>query len=179
MEVLMWGDDYSIACCVSAMRTGKQMQFFGARANLAKALLYAVNGGRDEQLGLQVTPHFAPITSEYLDFDEVMEKFDEVMEWLARTYINALNIIHYMHDKYSYEALEMALHDMDILRTMACGIAGLSVVVDSLSAIKYARVKPIRNEAGLAVDFEIEGDFPMFGNNDERVDDLATFLVEV
>ena len=174
----MWGDDYSIACCVSAMRTGKQMQFFGARANLAKALLYAVNGGRDEQLGLQVTPHFAPITSEYLDFDEVMEKFDEVMEWLARTYINALNIIHYMHDKYSYEALEMALHDMDILRTMACGIAGLSVVVDSLSAIKYARVKPIRNEAGLAVDFEIEGDFPMFGNNDERVDDLATFLVE-
>ena len=174
----MWGDDYSIACCVSAMRTGKQMQFFGARANLAKALLYAVNGGRDEQLGLQVTPHFAPITSEYLDFDEVMEKFDEVMEWLARTYINALNIIHYMHDKYCYEALEMALHDMDILRTMACGIAGLSVVVDSLSAIKYARVKPIRNEIGLAVDFEIEGDFPMFGNNDEMVDDLATFLVE-
>ena len=173
----MW-DDYSIACCVSAMRTGKQMQFFGARANLAKALLYAINGGRDEQLGLQVTPHFAPITSEYLDFDEVMEKFDEVMEWLARTYINALNIIHYMHDKYSYEALEMALHDMDILRTMACGIAGLSVVVDSLSAIKYARVKPIRNEIGLAVDFEIEGDFPMFGNNDEMVDDLATFLVE-
>jgi formate C-acetyltransferase len=174
----MWGDDYSIACCVSAMRTGKQMQFFGARANLAKALLYAINGGRDEQLGLQVTPHFAPITSEYLDFDEVMEKFDEVMEWLARTYINALNIIHYMHDKYCYEALEMALHDMDILRTMACGIAGLSVVVDSLSAIKYARVKPIRNEIGLAVDFEIEGDFPMFGNNDEMVDDLATFLVE-
>lgn len=174
----MWGDDYSIACCVSAMRTGKQMQFFGARANLAKALLYAINGGRDEQLGLQVTPHFAPITSEYLDFDEVMEKFDEVMEWLARTYINALNIIHYMHDKYCYEALEMALHDMDILRTMACGIAGLSVVVDSLSAIKYARVKPIRNEIGVAVDFEIEGDFPMFGNNDEMVDDLATFLVE-
>ncbi|HZJ58588.1 MAG TPA: formate C-acetyltransferase [Clostridia bacterium] len=174
----MWGDDYSIACCVSAMRTGKQMQFFGARSNLAKALLYAINGGRDEQLGMQVTPHFAPITSEYLEFDEVMERFDEVMEWLARTYINALNIIHYMHDKYSYEALEMALHDMDILRTMACGIAGLSVVVDSLSAIKYAKVRPIRNDSGLAVDFEIEGDFPMFGNNDERADDLATSLVE-
>lgn len=174
----MWGDDYSIACCVSAMRTGKQMQFFGARSNLAKALLYAINGGRDEQLGMQVTPHFAPITSEYLEFDEVMERFDEVMEWLVRTYINALNIIHYMHDKYSYEALEMALHDMDILRTMACGIAGLSVVVDSLSAIKYAKVRPIRNDSGLAVDFEIEGDFPMFGNNDERADDLATSLVE-
>lgn len=173
----MWGDDYSIACCVSAMRTGKQMQFFGARANLGKALLYAINGGRDEQLGLQVTPHFAPITSEYLDFSDVLEKFDEIMEWLAKTYVNALNIIHYMHDKYSYEALEMALHDKDILRTMACGIAGLSVVVDSLSAIKYARVKPIRNEEGLAIDFEIEGDFPTFGNNDERADDLATSLV--
>ncbi len=174
----LWGDDYSIACCVSAMRTGKQMQFFGARANLAKALLYAINGGKDEKLGMQVTPQFKPITSEYLDFDEVMERFDEVMEWLARVYINALNIIHYMHDKYSYEALEMALHDMEILRTMACGIAGLSVVVDSLSAIKYAKVKPIRNEEGLAVDFEIQGEFPMFGNNDERVDDLATSLVE-
>ncbi len=174
----LWGDDYSIACCVSAMRTGKQMQFFGARANLAKALLYAINGGRDENTGVQVTPHFAPITSEYLDYDEVMERFEEVMEWLARVYINALNIIHYMHDKYSYEALEMALHDMEIFRTMACGIAGLSVVVDSLSAIKYGKVKPIRNEDGLVVDFEIQGDFPMFGNNDDRVDDLATSLVE-
>lgn len=174
----LWGDDYSIACCVSAMRTGKQMQFFGARANLAKALLYAINGGKDEKSGVQVTPHYNPITSEYLDYDEVMERFDEVMEWLARVYINALNIIHYMHDKYSYEALEMALHDMEIFRTMACGIAGLSVVVDSLSAIKYAKVKPIRNEEGLAVDFEIKGDFPMFGNNDDRVDDLATSLVE-
>ena len=174
----LWGDDYSIACCVSAMRTGKQMQFFGARANLAKALLYAINGGKDEKLGMQVTPHFKPITSEYLDYDEVMERFDEVMEWLARVYIKALNIIHYMHDKYSYEALEMALHDMEVFRTMACGIAGMSVVVDSLSAIKYAKVKPIRNEEGLAVDFEIEGEYPMFGNNDERVDDLATSLVE-
>lgn len=174
----MWGDDYSIACCVSAMRTGKQMQFFGARANLAKALLYAINGGRDEISGVQVTPQFKPITSEYLDYDEVMERFDQVMEWLARVYINALNIIHYMHDKYSYEALEMALHDMEVLRTMACGIAGLSVVVDSLSAIKYAKVKPIRNEEGLAVDFEIEGEFPMFGNNDDRVDQIAVNLVE-
>ena len=174
----MWGDDYSIACCVSAMRTGKQMQFFGARANLAKALLYAINGGRDEISGIQVTPQFKPITSEYLDYDEVMERFDQVMEWLARVYINALNIIHYMHDKYSYEALEMALHDMEILRTMACGIAGLSVVVDSLSAIKYAKVKPIRNGEGLAVDFEIEGEFPMFGNNDDRVDQIAVDLVE-
>lgn len=156
----MWGDDYSIACCVSAMRTGKQMQFFGARANLAKALLYAINGGRDEISGVQVTPQFKPITSEYLDYDEVMERFDQVMEWLARVYINALNIIHYMHDKYCYEALEMALHDMEVVRTMACGIAGLSVVVDSLSAIKYAKVKPIRNEEGLAVDFEIEGNSP-------------------
>jgi len=174
----MWGDDYSIACCVSAMRTGKQMQFFGARANLAKALLYAINGGRDEISGIQVTPQFKPITSEYLDYDEVMERFDQVMEWLARVYINALNIIHYMHDKYCYEALEMALHDMEILRTMACGIAGLSVVVDSLSAIKYAKVKPIRNGEGLAVDFEIEGEFPMFGNNDDRVDQIAVDLVE-
>ena len=174
----MWGDDYSIACCVSAMRTGKQMQFFGARANLAKALLYAINGGRDEISGVQVTPQFKPITSEYLDYDEVMERFDQVMEWLARVYINALNIIHYMHDKYCYEALEMALHDMEVVRTMACGIAGLSVVVDSLSAIKYAKVKPIRNEEGLAVDFEIEGEFPMFGNNDDRVDQIAVNLVE-
>lgn len=174
----LWGDDYGIACCVSAMRIGKQMQFFGARANLAKALLYAINGGKDEKTGVQVAPPFEPITSEYLDFDEVMERFDLMMEWLARVYINALNIIHYMHDKYCYEALEMALHDKDVFRTMACGIAGLSVVVDSLSAIKYAKVKPIRNEHGLAVDFEIEGEFPFFGNNDERVDDLATFVVE-
>ncbi|MFY9175765.1 MAG: formate C-acetyltransferase [Caldicoprobacterales bacterium] len=174
----MWGDDYSIACCVSAMRTGKQMQFFGARANLAKALLYAINGGRDEISGVQVTPQFKPITSEYLDYDEVMERFDQIMEWLARVYINALNIIHYMHDKYCYEALEMALHDMEVLRTMACGIAGLSVVVDSLSAIKYAKVKPIRNEEGLVIDFEIDGEFPMFGNNDQRVDHIAVSLVE-
>ena len=173
----MWGDDYSIACCVSAMRTGKQMQFFGARANLAKALLYAINGGRDEISGVQVTPQFKPITSEYLDYDEVMERFDQVMEWLARVYINALNIIHYMHDKYCYEALEMALHDMEVLRTMACGIAGLSVVVDSLSAINTPRLT-IRNEEGLAVDFEIEGEFPMFGNNDDRVDQIAVNLVE-
>ena len=137
-----WGDDYGIACCVSAMRIGKQMQFFGARANLAKALLYAINGGRDELSGAQVTPPFSPIKSEYLDYDEVMERFDNMMEWLARVYVNALNIIHYMHDKYAYEALEMALHDREILRTLACGIAGLSVVTDSLSAIKYARVKP-------------------------------------
>ncbi|HZJ83816.1 MAG TPA: formate C-acetyltransferase [Clostridia bacterium] len=174
----MWGDDYSIACCVSAMRTGKQMQFFGARANLAKALLYAINGGKDELSGDQVTPYFEPILSEYLDYDEVMVKFDELMEWLARVYIKALNIIHYMHDKYNYEALEMALHDKIIFRTMACGIAGMSVVVDSLSAIKYAKVKPIRDERGLAVDFEIQGDFPMFGNNDDRADDIATSLIE-
>ena len=155
-----WGDDYGIACCVSAMRIGKQMQFFGARANLAKALLYAINGGRDEMSGKQVAPKFQPITSEYLDYDEVMQKFDVMMDWVAKTYIDALNIIHYMHDKYSYEAIEMALHDKDILRTMACGIAGLSVVADSLSAIKYAKVKPIRDENGIAIDFEIEGDFP-------------------
>jgi len=173
-----WGDDYGIACCVSAMRIGKQMQFFGARANLAKALLYAINGGKDEKLGMQVTPPFAPITSEYLDYDEVIDRFDNMMDWLARVYINALNIIHYMHDKYAYEALEMALHDKDILRTLACGIAGLSVVVDSLSAIKYAKVRPIRNEEGMAVDFEIEGDFPMFGNNDDRADLLAVEVVE-
>ncbi len=170
-----WGDDYGIACCVSAMRIGKQMQFFGARCNLAKTLLYAINGGRDEITGKQVSPKFAPITSEYLDYDEVMEKFDNMMEWIARVYINALNIIHYMHDKYCYEALEMALHDRekDILRTMACGIAGLSVVADSLSAIKYAKVKVIRDETGLAKDFEVEGDFPKYGNDDDRVDSIA------
>ncbi len=172
------GDDYGIACCVSAMQIGKQMQFFGARANLAKTLLYAINGGRDEKTGKQVTPKFAPITSEYLDYDDVMEKFDQMMEYVAKIYIKALNAIHYMHDKYSYEALEMALHDRNILRTMACGIAGLSVVADSLSAIKYAKVKVIRDETGLAVDYEIEGDFPKYGNDDDRVDDIAVNLVK-
>ena len=168
-----WGDDYGIACCVSAMRIGKQMQFFGARCNLAKTLLYAINGGRDEISGKQVSPRFEPITSEYLDYDEVMSKFDTMMDWIARVYINALNIIHYMHDKYCYESLEMALHDKDILRTMACGIAGLSVVADSLSAIKYAKVKVIRDETGLATDFKIEGNFPKYGNDDDRVDQIA------
>lgn len=172
-----WGDDYAIACCVSAMKIGKQMQYFGARANLAKALLYAINGGRDEMNGTQVGPKFAPITSEYLDYEEVMERFDTILEWLARLYINTLNVIHYMHDKYFYERVQMALHDRDILRTMACGIAGLSVVADSLSAIKYAKVRPIRNLEGLAVDYEIEGEFPMMGNDDPRVDDLAVDVV--
>ena len=174
-----WGDDYSIACCVSAMRTGKQMQFFGARANLAKALVYAINGGKDEQSGAQITPEFAPITSEYLDYDEVLRRFDQVLEWLARLYINTLNVIHYMHDKYNYERLQMALHDLDILRTQACGIAGLSVVADSLSAIKYAKTKTIRNEDGLVVDYAIEGDYPAFGNNDERVDQIAHDVVQI
>ena len=154
------------------------MQFFGARANLAKTLLYAINGGRDEISGKQVTPKYAPITSEYLDFDEVIDKFDQMMEYVAKIYIKALNAIHYMHDKYSYEAIEMALHDREILRTMACGIAGLSVVADSLSAIKYAKVKVIRDETGLAVDYEIEGDFPKFGNDDDRVDELAVCVVK-
>ncbi len=174
------GDDYGIACCVSAMKIGKQMQFFGARANLAKTLLYAINGGRDEKSGKQVTPKFSPITSEYLDYDEVMEKFDIMMEYVAKTYIKALNMIHYMHDKYSYEALEMALLDKerDILRTMACGIAGLSVAVDSLSAIKYAKVKVIRDETGLAVNYEVEGDFPKYGNDDDRVDDIAVYITK-
>ena len=172
------GDDYGIACCVSAMEIGKQMQFFGARANLAKALLYAINGGRDEKSGKQITPKFAPITSEYLDYDEVMEKYDNMMDYVAKIYIKALNAIHYMHDKYSYEALEMALHDQHILRTMACGIAGLSVVADSLSAIKYAKVKVVRDETGLAVDYVTEGDFPKYGNDDDRVDELAVNLVK-
>ena len=172
------GDDYGIACCVSAMKIGKQMQFFGARANLAKTLLYAINGGRDEKTGKQITPKFAPITSEYLDYDEVMDKFDNMMEYVAKIYIKALNAIHYMHDKYSYEALEMALHDKEILRTMACGIAGLSVVADSLSAIKYAKVKVIRDETGLAYDYEIEGDFPKYGNDDDRVDQIAVDIVK-
>ena len=173
-----YGDDYGIACCVSAMRIGKQMQFFGARANLAKTLLYAINGGRDEKTGKQVTPRFEPITSEYLDYDEVLEKFNTMSDYVAKIYIKALNAIHYMHDKYSYEAIEMALHDKDILRTMACGIAGLSVVADSLSAIKYAKVKVIRDNTGLAVDYKIEGDFPKFGNDDDRVDQIAVDLVK-
>ena len=172
------GDDYGIACCVSAMKIGKQMQFFGARANLAKTLLYAINGGKDEMSGKQIAPKFEPITSEYLNYDEVIEKFDQMMEYVAKIYIKALNAIHYMHDKYSYEALEMALHDRKIRRTMACGIAGFSVAVDSLSAIKYAKVKVIRNEAGLAVDYEVEGDFPKFGNDDDRVDEIAVNLVK-
>ncbi len=172
------GDDYGIACCVSPMKIGKQMQFFGARANLAKTLLYAINGGRDEISGKQVTPKYAPITSEYLDYNEVMEKFDQMMDYVAKIYIKALNAIHYMHDKYSYEAIEMALHDKEIIRTMACGIAGLSVVADSLSAIKYAKVKVIRDETGLAVDYEIEGDFPKFGNDDDRVDEIAVYIVK-
>lgn len=172
------GDDYGIACCVSAMRIGKQMQFFGARANIAKALLYAINGGKDEITGKQVTPMYAPITSEYLDYDEVVAKYDQMLDYVAKIYIKALNAIHYMHDKYSYEALEMALHDRTILRTMACGIAGLSVAVDSLSAIKYAKVRVIRNEDGLATDYEIEGDFPKYGNDDDRVDEIAVNLVK-
>ena len=172
------GDDYGIACCVSPMKIGKQMQFFGARANLAKTLLYAINGGRDEISGKQVTPKFAPITSEYLEYNEIMEKFDQMMEYVAKIYIKALNAIHYMHDKYSYEAIEMALHDKNIIRTMACGIAGLSVVADSLSAIKYAKVKVIRDETGLATDYEIEGDFPKFGNDDEKVDEIAIYIVK-
>ena len=173
-----WGDDYGIACCVSAMRIGKQMQFFGARVNLAKTLLYAINGGVDEKSGAQVGPRFEPIMDEYLDYDKVMERFEPFTDWLANLYVNTLNVIHYMHDKYSYEALEMALHDRDVFRTMACGIAGLSVAADSLSAIKHAKVKTIRNEAGIAVDFEIEGDYPKYGNNDDRVDDIAIYLVE-
>jgi formate C-acetyltransferase len=173
-----YGDDYGIACCVSAMEIGKQMQFFGARANLAKALLYAINGGVDEKLKIQVAPGFSPITSEVLDYKEVMAKFDNVMEWLAGLYINTLNVIHYMHDKYSYERIEMALHDTEVLRTMATGIAGLSVVADSLSAIKHAKVKVIRDENGIAVDFETEGDFPKYGNNDDRVDSIAVELVK-
>ncbi|MBP0463707.1 formate C-acetyltransferase [Roseomonas sp. PWR1] len=172
-----WGDDYGIACCVSAMRLGKQMQFFGARVNLAKCMLYAINGGRDEVSGDQIAPASAPITADVLDYAEVDAKFDATMEWLARTYVHAMNCIHYMHDKYFYERLEMALHDRDILRTMAFGIAGLSVVADSLSAIKHAKVHVIRDDRGLAVDYRIEGDFPKFGNADSRVDDLAVDIV--
>ena len=172
------GDDYGIACCVSPMKIGKQMQFFGARANLAKTLLYAINGGVDEISKKQVAPKFAPITSEYLAFSEVVEKYEQMMDYVAKIYIKALNCIHYMHDKYSYEALEMALHDKDIYQTMACGIAGLSVAADSLSAIKYAKVKTIRDENGLVVDYEVEGDYPKFGNDDDRVDQIAVEIVK-
>jgi formate C-acetyltransferase len=178
-----WGDDYGIACCVSAMKLGKQMQFFGARVNLAKCLLYAINGGRDEISGDQVAPAAPPVTADVLDYDEVFDKFDRMMEWLARTYVHAMNCIHYMHDKYFYERLEMALHDRDILRTMAFGIAGLSVVADSLAAIKYANVRVIRDDTGLAVDYRIEGlkegtnVVPQYGNNDDRVDSIAAHLV--
>ena len=171
------GDDYAIACCVSSMRVGKEMQFFGARANMAKALLYAINGGMDEKQKIQVGPKYRPITSDILDYDEVMEKFDDMLTWLAELYVNTLNIIHYMHDKYSYESLQMALHDRDVKRYFATGIAGLSVVADSLSAIKYAKVKAIRDEDGLVVDYEIEGDYPKYGNDDDRVDTIAQDLV--
>lgn len=172
------GDDYGIACCVSCMRIGKDMQFFGARANLAKALLYAINGGMDEKKKEQVSPRFEPITSDYLDYEEVMEKYDQMLEWLAGLYVNTLNVIHYMHDKYSYEAAEMALHDQDVRRFFATGVAGLSVVADSLSAIKYAKVKVVRDEDGIAVDFIREGDFPKYGNNDDRVDAIAKDIVK-
>ena len=172
------GDDYCIACCVSCMKVGKDMQFFGARANLAKCLLYAINGGMDEVKKIQVSPRMEPITSEYLDYDEVMAKYNQMLEWLAGLYVNTLNVIHYMHDKYCYEALEMALHDHDVRRFFATGVAGLSVAADSLSAIKYAKVKAIRDEDGVVVDYEVEGDFPKFGNNDDRVDQIAADLVK-
>ncbi|EDZ95358.1 formate C-acetyltransferase [Limnospira fusiformis KN01] len=173
-----YGDDYGIACCVSAMKIGKQMQFFGARANLAKALLYAINGGKDETTGEQIGPSWLPVQGDYLEYDDVAEKFDRCLEWLSRLYVNTLNIIHFMHDKYAYERIELALHDRDVYRTMACGMAGLSVVADAFSAIKYSRVKVIRNDQGLVVDYEIEGDYPKFGNNDDRVDDIAANLVK-
>ncbi|WP_062387263.1 formate C-acetyltransferase [Demequina iriomotensis] len=172
-----YGDDTAIACCVSAMAVGKQMQFFGARVNLAKSLLYAINGGRDEISGKQVAPVSAPLLDEVLDFDQVMEAYDKLLDWLAETYVDALNCIHYMHDKYAYERIEMALHDRTILRTMACGIAGLSVATDSLAAIKYGKVRPVRDESGLAVDYEVEGEYPTYGNDDDRADDIAVDLV--
>jgi formate C-acetyltransferase len=172
------GDDYAIACCVSSMRIGKEMQFFGARANLAKCLLYAINGGIDERMKIQVAPKYRPVEGDYLDYDDVMEKYDQMMEWLAGLYVNTLNIIHYMHDKYCYEKLQMALHDRDVKRYFATGIAGLSVVADSLSAIKYAKVKCIRDENGIIVDYETEGDYPKFGNNDDRVDSIAVDIVQ-
>jgi formate C-acetyltransferase len=180
----VWGDDYSICCCVSATQTGKEMQFFGARANLAKCLLYAINGGKDEKFldkqgnHMQVGPEMAPITSEYLDYDEVMHKYDLMMDWLAGLYVNILNLIQYMHDKYYYEAAEMALIDTDVRRTFATGIAGFSHVVDSLCAIKYAKVKTVRDESGLVVDYQIEGDFPKYGNDDERADEIAVWLLK-
>jgi len=174
-----WGDDGAIACCVSPMLVGKQMQFFGARANLAKCLLYAINGGRDEMTGKQVGPASKPIEGEYLDFDEVVDRFDKMMDWLAAVYVNAMNVIHYMHDKYAYERLEMALHDYAPLRTMAFGMAGLSVVADSLSAVKFARVKVIRDKTGLITDYQTEGEFPVFGNNDNRVDQIASYIVSL
>ena len=174
----VWGDDYSICCCVSATQTGKEMQFFGARANLAKCLLYAINGGIDEKTKTQVAPEYRPITSEYLDYEEVMERYDQMMEWLADIYVNTLNLIQYMHDKYYYEAAEMALIDTDVRRTFATGIAGFSHVVDSLSAIKYAKVKTVRDEDGIAIDYEIEGDFPRYGNDDDRADDIAVWLLK-
>lgn len=173
-----YGDDYGIACCVSPMKIGKQMQFFGARANLAKCLLYAINGGRDERTGVQVAPKFEPITSEYLDYNEVMEKYEQMMRWLAKVYVNALKIIHYMHDKYDYEAYEMALHDGDVQRIRATGIAGLSIVADSLAAIRDCKVKVIRDERGLAVDFEREGEYVPYGNNDDRTDAIAVEITE-
>jgi formate C-acetyltransferase len=172
-----WGDDAAIACCVSAMRVGKQMQFFGARVNLAKTLLYAINGGRDELTGEQIAPITAPVVGDVLDYPDVAAKFDATMDWLAETYVDALNCVHYMHDKYAYERLEMALHDKTILRTLACGIAGLSVVVDSLSAVKYATVHPVRDESGLIVDYLVDGDFPTYGNDDDRADDIAVSIV--
>jgi formate C-acetyltransferase len=172
-----WGDDGAIACCVSPMLIGKQMQFFGARANLAKCLLYAINGGRDEITGEQVGPPNGAVKGEYLDFDDVLDRFEQMMDWLAGVYVNAMNIIHYMHDKYAYERIEMALHDYAPLRTMAFGIAGMSVVADSLSAIHYAKVRPIRDETRLVTDYQTEGTFPQFGNNDNRVDQLASWLV--
>lgn len=171
------GDDYAIACCVSSMRIGKEMQFFGARANLAKCLLYAINGGVDERLKIQVGPKYRPVEGDYLDYDDVMEKYDDMMEWLAGLYVNTLNVIHYMHDKYCYEKLQMALHDRDVKRYFATGIAGLSVVVDSLSAIKYAKVKCVRDENGIVTDYEVEGDFPKYGNNDDRADSIAVDIV--
>ena len=174
----VWGDDYSICCCVSATETGKEMQFFGARANLAKCLLYAINGGIDEKNKVQVGPAYRPITSEYLDFDEVMEKYDAMMEWLSKLYVDTLNMIHYMHDKYYYEAAQMSLIDTDVKRSFATGIAGFSHVVDSLCAIKYAKVKAIRDEDGITKDFEIEGDFPRYGNDDDRADDMAIWLLK-
>lgn len=180
----VWGDDYSICCCVSATQTGKEMQFFGARANLAKALLYAINGGVDEKFTdksgkhIQVAPPYAPVTSEYLDYDEVMEKYDRMLDWLAGLYVNILNLIQYMHDKYYYEAAEMALIDTDVRRTFATGIAGFSHVIDSLSAIKYAKVKAIRDESGLVVDYKVEGDFPKYGNDDDRADAIGVELLK-